>query len=426
MFKMESILYQLQNQQSTSSTTSTTTHSNSPFLPLPSSSSSSTPTRNSPLIPFSQIHLPVPMSSSFTQMTPPTPSILQTESSLPFTNSHQPPMFVFSSNGANSSTSGHPQLPIPFQMSSSVLASTRLPTSSSSFYQQQQQQQDYQSSSSSPSSSPFQQQPPMAIPTVKKQNINQNEYQDDIIERLFNTLWDSIIVDPKHFSAKSLPDYALFKSLFLKMMGSPDNNIIVKQYLEKYMHALATTTALTKQLFSEVDHFSGRYIAVLKMSSYEPATSGSVRSKTKTTSGALSKSSKSVLLQWVINHLDDPYPPMDVKRQLAAESGQSIAQVSNWFINFRRRSLEKLKEQVASHQIEQSTGGPSSSSNTSPIQSDDHLSVATLPVNNNNNNSNQQQQRFNYNNMANNMMMQPTPSTLRPTINYSNQLNYSL
>lgn len=69
-----------------------------------------------------------------------------------------------------------------------------------------------------------------------------------------------------------------------------------------------------------------------KFISSSPPTAGRRR-------GNLPKDVTNTLRHWLNSHLDNPYPSEEDKRQLMRETGLSIVQVSNWFINARRRSL---------------------------------------------------------------------------------------
>ena len=47
---------------------------------------------------------------------------------------------------------------------------------------------------------------------------------------------------------------------------------------------------------------------------------------------------KDILMQWVVDNKDNPYPSEDVKSQLAEACQMSKKQVSNWFTNARKVS----------------------------------------------------------------------------------------
>jgi len=45
---------------------------------------------------------------------------------------------------------------------------------------------------------------------------------------------------------------------------------------------------------------------------------------------------------YLVAHLDTPYPSDEDKIRLCAQTGLQISQVSNWFINARRRLVPKV------------------------------------------------------------------------------------
>lgn len=55
--------------------------------------------------------------------------------------------------------------------------------------------------------------------------------------------------------------------------------------------------------------------------------------------GKLPKVVTDLLKSWLLDHSSHPYPTEDEKRRLCSVTGLSISQVSNWFINARRRIL---------------------------------------------------------------------------------------
>ncbi|MCO5584999.1 hypothetical protein L7F22_038931 [Adiantum nelumboides] len=55
--------------------------------------------------------------------------------------------------------------------------------------------------------------------------------------------------------------------------------------------------------------------------------------------GKLPKPVTDLLKSWLLDHSAHPYPTEEEKRRLCASTGLSISQVSNWFINARRRIL---------------------------------------------------------------------------------------
>jgi len=88
----------------------------------------------------------------------------------------------------------------------------------------------------------------------------------------------------------------------------------------------------------------------------------SMISKKKKRRGNLPKTATATLKSWVVENLTHPYPSEDVKRQLAFKCSLSVQQISNWFINARRRivpalqnggNLEQQQEQQQQQQQQQ-------------------------------------------------------------------------
>ncbi|XP_014667537.1 PREDICTED: homeobox protein Meis2-like [Priapulus caudatus] len=61
--------------------------------------------------------------------------------------------------------------------------------------------------------------------------------------------------------------------------------------------------------------------------------------------GIFPKSATNVMRAWLFQHLSHPYPSEDQKKQLASDTGLTILQVNNWFINARRRIVQPMIDQ---------------------------------------------------------------------------------
>ncbi|XP_045115721.1 homeobox protein homothorax-like isoform X23 [Portunus trituberculatus] len=61
--------------------------------------------------------------------------------------------------------------------------------------------------------------------------------------------------------------------------------------------------------------------------------------------GIFPKVATNILRAWLFQHLTHPYPSEDQKKQLAQDTGLTILQVNNWFINARRRIVQPLIDQ---------------------------------------------------------------------------------
>uniref|UniRef100_A0A1B6JPN7 Homeobox domain-containing protein n=2 Tax=Homalodisca liturata TaxID=320908 RepID=A0A1B6JPN7_9HEMI len=83
--------------------------------------------------------------------------------------------------------------------------------------------------------------------------------------------------------------------------------------------------------------------------------------------GVLPKQATSIMRSWLFQHLVNPYPKEDEKREIAAQTNLTLLQVNNWFINARRRILQPMLDASTPSDVTgstgASTGNKSSSSN---------------------------------------------------------------
>uniref|UniRef100_A0A2L2XXB5 Homothorax 1 n=1 Tax=Parasteatoda tepidariorum TaxID=114398 RepID=A0A2L2XXB5_PARTP len=61
--------------------------------------------------------------------------------------------------------------------------------------------------------------------------------------------------------------------------------------------------------------------------------------------GIFPKVATNIMRAWLFQHLTHPYPSEDQKKQLAQDTGLTILQVNNWFINARRRIVQPMIDQ---------------------------------------------------------------------------------
>uniref|UniRef100_A0A8C3J5B3 Homeobox domain-containing protein n=1 Tax=Calidris pygmaea TaxID=425635 RepID=A0A8C3J5B3_9CHAR len=57
--------------------------------------------------------------------------------------------------------------------------------------------------------------------------------------------------------------------------------------------------------------------------------------------GIFPKVATNIMRAWLFQHLTHPYPSEEQKKQLAQDTGLTILQVNNWFINARRRIVHQ-------------------------------------------------------------------------------------
>lgn len=58
--------------------------------------------------------------------------------------------------------------------------------------------------------------------------------------------------------------------------------------------------------------------------------------------GNLPKTTTAILRDWLLKHKTHPYPTEDQKQELANATSLTVNQISNWFINARRRILQPM------------------------------------------------------------------------------------
>lgn len=80
-------------------------------------------------------------------------------------------------------------------------------------------------------------------------------------------------------------------------------------------------------------------------------------SRKKQKRGVLPKQATSIMRSWLFQHLVNPYPKEDEKREIAAQTNLTLLQVNNWFINARRRILQPMLDASTPNDGTGVTGG---------------------------------------------------------------------
>ncbi|AOA64157.1 Homeodomain-containing protein and putative transcription factor [Komagataella phaffii CBS 7435] len=76
----------------------------------------------------------------------------------------------------------------------------------------------------------------------------------------------------------------------------------------------------------------------------KPGLVGSTVSDSKKRRSNLPKRTTTILSDWLVNNLNHPYPNPRQKLELIEQTGLTSQQLSNWFINARRRKINILRE----------------------------------------------------------------------------------
>ncbi|KAK4231490.1 homeobox KN domain-containing protein [Podospora fimiseda] len=105
------------------------------------------------------------------------------------------------------------------------------------------------------------------------------------------------------------------------------------------------------------------------------AAMGMGENKQRKRRGNLPKETTDKLRAWFISHLHHPYPTEDEKQELMRQTGLQMNQISNWFINARRRQLPTLLNNARAESDAMSSGRRSDLKRDSPPMSDGEGSV---------------------------------------------------
>ncbi|KAL9097364.1 MAG: hypothetical protein Q9163_006353 [Psora crenata] len=88
--------------------------------------------------------------------------------------------------------------------------------------------------------------------------------------------------------------------------------------------------------------------------------------------GNLPKWATDYLKQWFFEHVAHPYPTEQEKQELCKITGLGMTQLSNWFINARRRQTPALNAQAQAENMIRENSGQSRSKSDSDGRSHDH------------------------------------------------------
>jgi len=163
---------------------------------------------------------------------------------------------------------------------------------------------------------------------------------------------------------------------FLKVLEDPD----LETYLSTSIEVQQIQMWEQDAIFKMVDEFCNSYTEALKqgpaadpqqeiasvsldssqssmggespIEAKEEQVEGSEQTSNKKRRGNLPKASTNILKKWLYDHLFHPYPTEEEKKMLESRTGMTLNQISNWFINARRRILQPMLESVRQQNIQ--------------------------------------------------------------------------
>jgi len=142
-----------------------------------------------------------------------------------------------------------------------------------------------------------------------------------------------------------------------------------EEFFNTYLSGLRICRQELEKLDTMVDEFCASYVGALKLT---PEVGDELDTDSKKRKGEeeldsrskrqkrvnLPKASTNLLKKWLFDHLFHPYPTEEEKSSLALQTGLSLNQLNNWFINARRRILQPMLESVRKQQEIQGIDAP--------------------------------------------------------------------
>ncbi|KAK9470129.1 homeobox KN domain-containing protein [Dipodascopsis tothii] len=113
-------------------------------------------------------------------------------------------------------------------------------------------------------------------------------------------------------------------------------------YGEGYADGYHRSSSSSSPLVAD-DHYHSRSAGLHPSGIHTPSpTTPPAGAATKKRRGNLPKQVTDILRAWLEEHLQHPYPTEEEKNMLMMKTGLTMNQISNWFINARRRKLPTI------------------------------------------------------------------------------------
>ncbi|KAF2077772.1 hypothetical protein CYY_000893 [Polysphondylium violaceum] len=162
----------------------------------------------------------------------------------------------------------------------------------------------------------------------------------------YESILNSMIIDDNHLKVEGnysfLEGYLLFKKEFKEVFG--------EQLSTETMDCISLNIEIQNEIsqllkfhFDSIDTFYTNYVHIINGYSLIPTKEPTSLLKARPKKGTkLSPQAKEILDSWLKSHLEHPYPSPEEKENLQKSTGLSPNQISNWFINTRRRKIPQL------------------------------------------------------------------------------------
>ena len=124
------------------------------------------------------------------------------------------------------------------------------------------------------------------------------------------------------------------------VVGSCSERWRLAQHLLNGGHTQDNETAVAERVLRDIASLKKRFGR--RLAAEEPSRASISRHRRY----SLGVEARRVLKGWIDTHMDDPYPSMNEKTELAAAARLSMKQVNDWFTNYRKRHWEDEMKQA--------------------------------------------------------------------------------
>ncbi|KAL7923519.1 hypothetical protein ACQKWADRAFT_51897 [Trichoderma austrokoningii] len=161
--------------------------------------------------------------------------------------------------------------------------------------------------------------PRITIPSVTRRDIHPprpRDFENEVTSR------------PRQFSRARSHDYAMYLA--------QNRHSLPPSPQPRFERSPFSSSVFSTPQYQDAAHFENMGSAAAR-----------AESRPRRRRGNLPKETTEKLRNWFYSHLAHPYPTEDEKQDLMRRTGLQMNQISNWFINARRRILPLIKKKIA-------------------------------------------------------------------------------